>query len=208
MAMRLAFFASGNGTTMRNIAGAIADGVIAAEAVLLISNKPDCPAMQWAKAHGIPTRAISRKTHPDDSAGDKAMLAALREARADLVILSGYVQKLSVGLLSALDIPVINIHPALLPDFGGQGMYGRHVHEAVLAARRRESGATVHFVTEVYDTGPIIAQRRVPVQRDDTVESLAARVEAAEKELMIETVRAIAAGELRLDKLPGRSNSQ
>ncbi len=201
MVMRLAFFASNNGTTMRNIVQAIGDGVIAAEAVLLISNKPDCAAMKWAQAHGIPTRTISRKTHPDDSARDKAMLAALREARADLVILSGYVQKLGDGFLSALAVPIINIHPSLLPEFGGKGMYGRHVHEAVLAARRRESGATVHFVTEVYDTGPIIAQSRVPVQRDDTVESLAARVEAAEKALMIETVRAIAAGELKLGKI-------
>jgi phosphoribosylglycinamide formyltransferase-1 len=200
MAMRLAFFASGNGTTMRNIAGAIADGVIAAEAVLLISNKPDCPAMQWAKAHGIPTRAISRKTHPDDSAGDNAMLAALREARADLVILSGYLDKIGPKVIAAYAPRIINIHPALLPEFGGKGMYGRHVHEAVLRAGRKQSGASVNIVSDAYDAGPVIAQKRIPVLSGDTVETLAARVEAAEKDLMIETVRAITAGELKLER--------
>jgi phosphoribosylglycinamide formyltransferase-1 len=201
MAMRLAFLASGNGTTMRNIVGAIRDGRIEAEPALLIASKPDCGAVRFATAEGIPARHISRKTHADSRARDAAILSALKEAAADLVILSGYLHKIGPQVLRAFAPHIINIHPALLPRFGGQGMYGRRVHEAVLAAGARESGATAHIVDAEYDHGPVIAQRPVPVLAGDTAESLAARVEAAEKELMIETVRAIAAGAIDLAQL-------
>lgn len=201
MTIRIAFFASGNGTTMRNIVAATRQGTIAAEPVLLISNKADSPAMKWAMANAIPARHISRKTHPDESARDAAVLGALAAARADLIVLSGYLRKVGPQVLAAYAPRIINIHPALLPAFGGKGMYGRHVHEAVLAAGQTESGATVHFVAGPYDTGAIIGQRRVAVKPGDTAESLAARVEAAEKDLMIETVRAIVEAEIDLEEL-------
>lgn len=201
MAMRLAFLASNNGTTMRNIVATIRAGSIAAEPVLLIASKPDCGAMRFAQAEGIPAHTIAHKTHPDPATRDAAIRRALEEAKAELVILSGYLHKIGPQVLRAFSPRIINIHPALLPRHGGEGMYGRRVHAAVLAAGERDSGATVHIVDAEYDHGPIIAQRRVPVKADDTVESLAARVEAAEKELMIETVRAIAAGEIDLERL-------
>jgi phosphoribosylglycinamide formyltransferase-1 len=202
MAMRLAFFASGNGTTMRNIVAAIRERHIAAEPALLIASKPDCGAMRFAKAEGIPARTISRTTHPDAGARDAAILSALKEAAAEVIILSGYLHKIGPQVLKAFAPRIINIHPALLPRFGGKGMYGHHVHEAVLAAGETQSGATVHIVDAEYDHGPIIAQRRVPVLAGDTADSLGARVEeAAEKDLMIETVRAIAEGEIDLAML-------
>ncbi len=198
---RLAFLASNNGTSMQNIIAAIRANEIAAEPVLLISNKADSGAMDFARRAGIAARHISRKTHPDDAARDTEMAAALRAADTDLVILSGYLQKIGPAVIAAFAPNIINIHPALLPDFGGAGMYGRHVHEAVLAAGHGQSGASIHIVDGEYDRGPVIAQNCVPVLSGDTVETLSARVEAAEKALMIETVGKITKGQIRLSDL-------
>jgi formyltetrahydrofolate-dependent phosphoribosylglycinamide formyltransferase len=126
---------------------------------------------------------------PDRGADAGQLESILREHRVDLIVLAGYLRLVPRSVIGAYRGRIINIHPALLPAFGGQGMYGKRVHAAVLASGRRESGCTVHLVDEEYDRGPILAQRRVPVLPDDTVESLAARVLEAEHQLLPAVVR-------------------
>ncbi len=129
---------------------------------------------------------------------DQAITDALKKHQVDLVVLAGYMKKLGPVTLAAYQGRVINIHPALLPKYGGKGMYGIHVHEAVLAAGETETGVTVHLVDDHYDGGAILAQRRVPVNSDDTADSLAARVLEVEHEFYVETLGKILAGEIEL----------
>lgn len=195
--IRLAFLASNNGSSLRAIVGAIEVGVLAAEPVLAVSNKPGAPALNFAAAHGIATQVIP--TLPDPAESDARLAAALTESRANLVILSGYLRKLGPRTLEAYRGRILNIHPALLPRYGGAGMYGRRVHEAVIAAGDRVSGASVHLVDDEYDHGKVIAQAELPVLPGDTPGSLEARVMAAEPKLFVDTLARIASGELRLE---------
>lgn len=194
--MDLAFLASNNGSSLRAIVAAIRAGELAARPRLVVSNRRAAPALDFARAEGIEARFIP--TVPDAGIADERLAQALAASGADLVILSGYLRKLGPRALAAFQGRILNIHPALLPDFGGQGMYGRRVHEAVLAAAVPFTGATVHLVDEAYDHGPVIAQAHVPVQAGDTAESLEARVMAAEPKLFVETLRQIANGSLSL----------
>ncbi|NQV80010.1 MAG: phosphoribosylglycinamide formyltransferase, partial [Alphaproteobacteria bacterium] len=129
-----------------------------------------------------------------------AVMTALTAAQVDLVVLAGYLKKIGPRVLQAFGGRIVNTHPALLPKFGGPGMYGIHVHAAVLAAGETMTGVTVHLVEEEYDRGPILAQAEVSVDPDDTPESLAARVQAREKTFLIETLRRLGAGELALPR--------
>jgi phosphoribosylglycinamide formyltransferase-1 len=147
---------------------------------------------------GIPTCHVSAATHPDPDALDRAILGALREHGVELVVLAGYMRKLGPRTLAAYRGRILNIHPALLPRFGGPGMYGKRVHEAVLAAGETITGVTIHLVDEQYDAGPILAQREVPILPGDTSEALAARVLAEEHRLYVETLQRICDGGLRL----------
>ena len=194
--MKLAFLASNSGSSMRAIVGAIDRGELDAEAVLAVSNRRDATALLFAAKHGLATRFIP--TLKDSQAADDHLRRALEEARADLVILSGYLRKLGPAVLAAFGGRVLNIHPALLPNYGGEGMYGRRVHEAVIAAGETVSGATVHLVDERYDHGPVVARAIVPVLAADTAADLERRVMAAEPGLYISTLQAIAAGSIQL----------
>jgi phosphoribosylglycinamide formyltransferase-1 len=193
---RLAFLASNNGSGMRAVIGAIERGELAATAALVISNRRGAPALEFARAHGAPTLVIATLADPDDA--DKRLRAALVAARAELVVLSGYLRKLGPRTLASFGGAILNIHPALLPRHGGAGMYGRRVHEAVIAAGDAVSGASVHLVDDEYDHGRVLAQVVVPVARGDTAQSLEARVTAAEPGLLVETLQRIASGALRL----------
>lgn len=193
MTLRLGFLTSHGGSSMRAIVAAIEDGTLDARACLVISNNADAPALQFAREHGLATRHISARTTGGEDAADRAICTALVEAGVDWVILSGYLRKLGPATLARYRGHILNIHPALLPNFGGQGMFGRHVHAAVLAAGERVSGCTVHLVDEEYDHGEIIARREVEVLPSDTVEELQARVMAAEPALFVEVLRGIAA---------------
>lgn len=193
MTLRLGFLTSHGGSSMRAIVAAIEDGSLDARACLAISNNADAPALQFAREHGLATRHISARTTGSEDAADRAICAALADAGVEWVILSGYLRKLGPATLARYRGHILNIHPALLPNFGGQGMFGRHVHAAVLAAGERVSGCTVHLVDEEYDHGEIIAQREVEVLPTDTVEELQARVMAAEPPLFVEVLRTIAA---------------
>jgi phosphoribosylglycinamide formyltransferase-1 len=194
----LGFLASHGGSNLLAILTAIQEGRLPARAGVVISNNSGSGALEHARRFGVPARHLSSHTHPDPDALDRAILAALREHGATLVVLAGYMRRLGPRTLAAYAERVLNIHPALLPAFGGQGMYGLRVHEAVLAAGVRVSGCTVHLVTAEYDQGAVVAQERVPVQPGDTPETLQARVLEQEHRLYAETLRRIAAGELRL----------
>jgi formyltetrahydrofolate-dependent phosphoribosylglycinamide formyltransferase len=175
--MRVGVLASGSGTNLQALLDACRDSATARVA-LVASHRAEAPVLERARAAGVATAVIP---DPDDGAG---ITALLRQYEIDLVVLAGYVKLVPAATVRAFADRMINIHPALLPSFGGPGMYGRRVHQAVLAAGATVSGATVHLVTAEYDRGPIVAQWPVPVAPDDTVESLAARVLAVEHQLL------------------------
>lgn len=164
---------------------------------LVISNNSQSGAAIYARENGIPFHHVSSVTHPGEADRDHALCRALEGHGVDLVVTAGYMRKLGPVTLEKFGGRIINVHPALLPDFGGQGMWGRHVHEAVLAAGVTTTGATVHYVDAEYDEGPIIASTEVSVLPGDTVDSLAARVLEAEHELLPRVVADMAKGTRR-----------
>ena len=186
---RIAFLVSGGGTDMQSVLDAIDDGKINAVPVLVISSNAAAYALTRAKQHGIDAVALERKAFGDDyAARDRELLRLLQEYRVDLVVMAGYLGILSPFILDAYPKKIINIHPALLPKFGGKGFFGMNVHRAVLAAGETVSGATVHYAANDIDTGEIIRQASVPVLPDDTPESLAARVLETEHKLFPEAI--------------------
>ena len=191
--LKLGFLASHSGSSMRAIVQAIATGALDAEACLVISNNRDSAALVWARDHGLSARHISGKTTGSGEAADLAIAEALSDAGVNLLVLSGYLRPVGLVTLARFNGRILNIHPALLPAHGGQGMFGRHVHEAVIANGERETGATIHLVDGEYDHGQVISQRRVSVEPGDTPETLAARVMAVEPALFVETLSAIRA---------------
>jgi phosphoribosylglycinamide formyltransferase-1 len=194
--LKLGFLASGGGSSARAIVEAIKTGALAAEARLMVGNNRSAAAFDWARAEGLPTLCIPTKDDPD--AADARLAKALADHGVELVVLSGYLRRLGPVTLARYAGRILNIHPGPLPQFGGEGMYGRRVHEAVIAAGVAESGATIHVVDEEYDHGPVVATWRVPLQPDDTAESLEARVRAAEPQFFVETLKRLARGDLRL----------
>ena len=196
--LRLGFLASHNGSNMQAIIDAIKAGELYAEACVLISNNSDSGAMQRAEHENIPHYHISSKTHPGEGEEDSAITGTLEKHEVDLVCLAGYMKKIGSETLRRFNGKIVNIHPALLPKFGGKGMYGRHVHEAVLEAGETTTGATVHLVDEIYDHGRILAQEEVPVNADDNPESLAGRVHKTEHKLYTQTLQKIAEGEITI----------
>lgn len=192
MAIRLAILASGAGTTAQAVIDACADGRIDGEVVLVVANNAGAAVLARAAAAGIPWRHLSATTHPDPQALEQAMIDALRDAGVTHVLLAGYMKKLGQRVTAAYAGRIYNTHPALLPAYGGRGMYGDRVHAAVLADAQTRSGATVHLVTDEYDAGPIVAAVEVPVLAGDDVASLGERVRAAERELVVQVLAALA----------------
>lgn len=193
--LSLAVLLSGGGRTLRNLITCIDEGQLAACIKLVISSNPNAGGVAIARDADIPVGVVSRKAHASLRCFSRVVFDAIREEGAGLVCLAGY--------LCLLEIPddfasrIINIHPALLPKFGGRGMHGMHVHEAVLTAGETESGCTVHFVDDQYDHGPIILQRRVPVASNDTAQSLADRVFLEECIAYPDAIRQIIAGKAK-----------
>jgi phosphoribosylglycinamide formyltransferase-1 len=190
--LEIGFLASHGGTSMRAIVAAIVAGELAARARIVICNNADAPALEFARMQQIPFRHISARTAGGEAAADAAICSALNASGAEWVVMSGYLRKLGPQTLQRYRGRILNIHPALLPKFGGQGMYGRHVHEAVIAAGEAVSGATVHLVDEEYDHGEIIAQHTVPVLPGDSVEDLQSRITAAEPEFFVDVLKSLA----------------
>ena len=192
--MRLAVLASHEGSTLQALIDACATRTLNAEVVLVVSNNSKAGALRRAATANIDTRHISAKTHGSEDDANQAIANALAETKADWVLLLGYMKKMGEAILCQFSGRIINTHPALLPDFGGQGFFGRKVHEAVYAAGVSETGATLHFVGQEYDTGPIIAQIRVPVLSGDDVDAIEKRVKTAERKLLVDTLRQLEAG--------------
>jgi phosphoribosylglycinamide formyltransferase-1 len=195
--VNLGFLASGRGSNLQAVIDACKSGRLRATPRVVISNNSDSGALERARREGIPAYHLSSHTHGEGL--DEAILETLRRHGVELVVLAGYMKKLGPRTLVAYRNRIVNIHPALLPKFGGQGMYGMNVHRAVIAAGERESGATVHLVDEEYDHGAILAQTCVPVLPDDTPETLARRVLEREHTFLVETLDQIIRGEIRLD---------
>lgn len=199
--LRLGFLASHGGSAMRAIVDACREGRLPADPRVVISNNRGSVALERGKEAGLATYLLNGKTHPEPDDLDLAVLETLRSHDVALVVLSGYMKKIGPRTLDAYRNRILNVHPALLPKFGGKGMYGRFVHEAVLAAGECVTGVTIHVVDEEYDHGPVVAQRELRVRDDDTPESLAERVGELEGPFFAETLRAIARGELDLDRV-------
>jgi len=196
--LRLGVLASHGGTNLQSIIDSCEAARIPAEVAVVISNNSQSGALERARKHNIDAVHLSNKQHPDDEKLDEAITEVLREHEVDIVCLAGYMKRRGPKFLSAFRNRILNIHPALLPKFGGKGFYGMKVHEAVLEAKEKESGVTVHIVDEKYDHGPILAQKRVPVLPDDTPETLAARVLIEEHKIYSDVIGKIAMGEIKL----------
>jgi phosphoribosylglycinamide formyltransferase 1 len=194
--LQLGFLASNNGSGMRGIVAAIEAGDLAAEARLLVSNRREAPAMRFAAEHGLATRFIPTVSDPDGA--DAALAAALTDAGVELVVLSGYLRKLGPKTLKAYANRVLNVHPSLLPSYGGPGMYGRRVHDAVAASGDSVSGATVHIVDGEYDQGPVVASRSTALAPGDDAAAIEAKVTALEPDLLVDVLRRISSGALVL----------
>lgn len=197
-ALRIGLLASHGGSNLQAILDACRSGAIAADPVVVISNNSQSRAMERARLAGVPTVHLSSQTHPDPAKLDVAILEALVAHGVQIVVLAGYMRKLGAQTTGHFRNRILNVHPSLLPAHGGKGMYGMRVHEAVLAAGDRETGATIHVVNEAYDDGAILAQRAVPVLPQDDAEAVASRVLSIEHALYVDTLRRIAAGELEL----------
>jgi formyltetrahydrofolate-dependent phosphoribosylglycinamide formyltransferase len=193
----LAVLLSGSGTTLQNLIDRVEEGKLAARMVCVISSRADAYGLERARKHGISAALIARKDFKDTLSFSSAVWTEVRKHNVDLVVLAGF--------MSLLEIPpdfenrVVNVHPALIPAFCGKGLYGHHVHEAVLAYGAKVTGCTVHFANANYDEGPIILQAPVPVLEDDTPDTLAERVQALERKLYPQAIQLIAEGRVRVE---------
>lgn len=194
--MQIGILASHGGTVLQAIIDAAEGPFPELEPSVVISNNSASGALARAVRHGIRALHLSGQTHPEPELLDRAIADGLSESGADLVFLAGYMKKLGPRTLERFAGRILNTHPSLLPRFGGRGMYGDRVHQAVLDAGETRSGVSVHLVDEGYDTGPVVAQAEVPVQPDDTLETLSERVRARERLLVVETLVAVAHGRI------------
>lgn len=183
--------ASGSGSNFQSVIDSIRHGTLNAHIGALITNKSDAGAIQRAKAAGIPALVMRPSDFSSYDAYETALLEEIQSVQPDLIVLAGYLLKLPGRVIAKFPLRIINIHPSLLPDYGGKGFYGHHVHRAVIADRRTVSGCTVHIVSEEFDEGPILSQRTVPVFPTDSPETLAKRVLEQEHQLLPQTIHLI-----------------
>jgi phosphoribosylglycinamide formyltransferase-1 len=197
--MNIAVFASGRGSNFQAILDAIDAGFLPARVVVLISNKSEAGAVKIARAYNISTQHLSQKLFSSEEAFADAMLEVLEKNHAEFIALAGYLKRIPAQVIRRYRNHIINIHPALLPSFGGEGMYGHHVHESVIASGEKVSGATVHLVDEEYDRGPIVLQKIVDIMPDETPDSLAAKVLMVEHEIFPLALKAFAEGRVKVE---------
>lgn len=194
--VRLGLLASGRGTNLQAILDACRAQRLPALPTVAIGNNADSEALQRAARYGLPVCHLSGRTHPAPGLLDEAIRDTLLRYRADWVVLAGYLRPVGAKTIAAFRGRIVNIHPGPLPAYGGRGMYGIHVHRAVLAAGERRTAVSVHMVEAEYDSGAVVAERALPVRPDDTAETLAARVLEAEHRFYVETLARIFAGRL------------
>ncbi|KAH9555592.1 hypothetical protein CY35_08G122900 [Sphagnum magellanicum] len=188
---KLAVFLSGGGSNFRALHAATLQNAIYGDVVLVVSDRPGCKGCEYAQEHKIPILPYPKNKYAQDGISASQLVDSLRHSGVDYILLAGYLKMLPTELVQVFPRAILNIHPALLPSFGGKGFYGMKVHEAVIRSGARYSGATVHFVDEEYDSGPILAQRVVPVLAYDSPSDLAARVLKQEHILYTEAVAAL-----------------
>ena len=186
---QLVFFASGSGTNFQSVIDAVKEGEIDANIAGLIVNKPGTGAAERAAKNDIPVEILAPSSFETSEAYQSVLLNTLKRWQPDLIVLAGYMLKIPERIIEAYPEQIINIHPSLLPKFGGKGFYGIKVHKAVLDAGENETGCSVHLVNEQYDQGPVLAQRKVPVKESDSPETLAKRVLEKEHELLPQVIK-------------------
>ncbi|MCZ7648875.1 MAG: phosphoribosylglycinamide formyltransferase [Planctomycetota bacterium] len=194
---KVAVLLSGNGTTLENLFQRGESGALPIQVVAVLSSRADAYGLERARRRGVPALVVERKRFVLPEEYSAALFEALAPYAPELVCLAGFMSLLRIP--PAYEQRILNVHPALLPAFGGKGYYGMKVHEAVLRHGCKVSGCTVHFVDNEYDHGPIVLQRAVPVLENDTPESLSERVQAAEREAYPEAIRLLAQGQLRVE---------
>jgi formyltetrahydrofolate-dependent phosphoribosylglycinamide formyltransferase len=198
--MNIGVFASGRGSNFQAILNAIREGRLPARVVLVLSNKGDAGALEIARACSLAAVHLSQKQFPDEGSFGEAMLDVLKRHDVQIVALAGYLKKIPANVVREYRNRILNIHPALLPSFGGAGMYGHFVHEAVIASGAKLSGATVHLVDEEYDRGPIVLQKAVSVEACDTPETLAEKVLKIEHEIYPLALKAFAENRVTINE--------
>jgi phosphoribosylglycinamide formyltransferase-1 len=196
--LKLGVLVSGSGTNLQSIIDSIESGYLQAEVVVVISSKEGAYALERAKRHNIPAYAVERRNFDSQEKYEDEIIELLKKHRVELVVLAGFVKVLSPHFVRAFPNRIMNIHPALIPSFCGKGFYGKKVHEAVINYGAKITGVTVHFVDEGTDTGPIILQKAVPVEDDDTPETLAARVLEEEHRVYPEAIKLYSEGRLEI----------
>lgn len=196
--LHIGFMSSHGGSNMQAVIDAIRNNELQAKPCLLISNNSKSQAMERAKRMGMPYFHISQLTHPDPMDRDQTILEHLLSHEVELLLLLGYMKKLGSRTLDKYRGKILNIHPSLLPKYGGNEMFGRNVHELILANREVETGVTIHLVDEEYDTGKVINQCKISIFENDTVESLSKRVLLREHEFLVETLKMISNDEITL----------
>jgi len=189
--MKISFLASHGGSAAKYIISAIRNKHLDAEIGLVITNNRDSDIYQWCTENAVGVIYISARTHPDEEQKDGFIQQTLQQAGTDLIVLSGYMKKMGPKTVATFANKILNIHPSLLPRHGGKGLYGDKVHESVLKSGDKQSGATVQFINDEYDAGPIVLQKKVNVVADDTIASLKAKVQAIEAELYLESINLI-----------------
>ncbi len=195
---KLGILVSGRGSNMAAIISACEQGKLSASVEVVISNNPNSSALVLAQRKNINTVHLDSSTHPDPDVLDASMRDTLYQHNVDFVLLAGFMKKIGPKLLSTYRGRIFNIHPSLLPKYGGQGMYGKYIHKAVIDAGEKESGVTIHLVDGEYDEGAILAQQTVVVESEDTPESLAAKVLKVEHVIFSETIQKIIDGSIIL----------
>ena len=195
--IKIGFMASHGGSGMKAVLESVQTG-LNAQPVVLICNNQNAQAFTVARNFHIPAYHFSSNTHKDIEHLDRAICSTLKKNHVDILMLSGYMKKLGPVTLLEFKDRILNIHPALLPQFGGQGMYGDHVHQAVIDSKEAKSGASVHIVTAEYDQGPVLNQKKINLVSDETVESLREKIKKIEGELYVETLGKIISGEIKL----------
>ncbi len=198
MGNRLSVWVSGSGTNLERIIEACRNKEIPASVVLVVSDRSGILALERAAKYSIPSRVVTKKDYESEGAYALTLLELLKKHQVALICLAGYLRKVPDEVVRTYRGRIINIHPALLPKYGGKGLYGHQVHEAVLTSKEKESGVTVHYVDEEYDHGSIILQKRIPVLPTDTPETLAERIHQLEYEIYPQAIKLV------LEKLAGR----
>ena len=210
MPLRLAVLLSGSGTTLENLIERQEKGSLDVEIVVVLSSKPSAFGLERARRHGIPAHAVDRRAYRDAHSFNNALHRLLDDYQAELLVLAGFLSRLELRGYSGR---TLNVHPALIPAFSGKGFYGERVHREVLEAGVKLTGVTIHLCDDEYDTGPIVLQESVPVADDDTIDSLARRVQEQERELYPRAIQLFAEGRLEVQGrkvriLPAGSGSE